>query len=362
MVIGAFIAVDFFTGNGMCQYVISNWGIRIWGALLGLVILLLLGFISHHRSFTHSFVGMASFGIAMYFFCRPAAFPFALGYLSHIIADLFNKRGLQLFFPFRWRLCLKLCYSNKTVNRILFWAAFLTDLILGAFLFWTAIVKSGGTFAFISLLSEKNLFGLNMLQIYLILINIATLCGVQRSWTLREREVLAETDEQIRIGYEFEIWLLNILCLSGGGVGMLAVLILHRAFPVEYNGVWWSFCCTSILFWSTVYCYICDPFNWHIQDIHWLSSAHIPMVVYILVINIIGALVIYSLRKKKLFDDSIWHTLIWLIGTSGGALGTILMVLCTRRENRFFYVKVGFPIMLISQVVFCLYMMSAGIF
>jgi hypothetical protein len=35
--IGAFFMVDFLVGNGMSQYIKTNWGVEVWGALLGVV-------------------------------------------------------------------------------------------------------------------------------------------------------------------------------------------------------------------------------------------------------------------------------------------------------------------------------------
>lgn len=96
----AFIAVDFFIGKGMCQYVIDNWGVKVWGALFGILILMLIGLNTKHRTFTHSFLAMALFSGSVYLFCKSAAIPFLIGYGSHLISDFFNKLGLQLFFPF----------------------------------------------------------------------------------------------------------------------------------------------------------------------------------------------------------------------------------------------------------------------
>ena len=93
----AFIALDFFIGKGMCKYVIDNWGVMVWGPLLGIIILLLVGLNTKHRTFTHSFLALALYSGLMYFFCRPAAIPFAIGYASHLVADLFNRLGLQLW-------------------------------------------------------------------------------------------------------------------------------------------------------------------------------------------------------------------------------------------------------------------------
>ncbi len=79
---------------------------EIWLMLLGIYILI-ASFVSH-RSYTHSILGVAFFGIiasrlevsigidGVFYTCLA-------GYISHLIADLkilpFNKRGIKLFLP-----------------------------------------------------------------------------------------------------------------------------------------------------------------------------------------------------------------------------------------------------------------------
>lgn len=89
----------------------------------GVLLFLLLcsvGLNTKHRSFTHSILG----GI-LFTFCMYLAFPryymyFLVGFVSHIILDFFNKKGLQLFFPLEERVCIPLCKAtNPYVNRAL---------------------------------------------------------------------------------------------------------------------------------------------------------------------------------------------------------------------------------------------------
>ena len=93
--IEAFVVLDYFFGNGMCQYVMSNWGVQVWGALMGFIVLMLIGYNTTHRTFTHSILGWLLFDATVYLFCRPAAIPFAIGYASHLVVDLFNKKGKE---------------------------------------------------------------------------------------------------------------------------------------------------------------------------------------------------------------------------------------------------------------------------
>ena len=139
VVIGIFILVDFILGNGICQYISEHREGKVWAGGISLLVLLLLGYLSAHRTFTHSLLGMALFSGAVYYFCQPVVIPFAAGYASHLVADFLNKVGIQLFYPLQWRMCLKLCSADKTVNAILGWIALAADVLLGVFFLLSAM-------------------------------------------------------------------------------------------------------------------------------------------------------------------------------------------------------------------------------
>lgn len=371
----AFILLDFFIGKGMCQYIIENWGVRIWGSLIGILIILIFGLYSKHRTFTHSFLALALFSGLVYLFCRPAAIPFAIGYASHLISDLFNYLGLQLFYPLKWKPCLKVCKSDKTANHTLFWISLAIDVTFGAFLFavgMNEVNQSGSNF--ISYITEKRLFEasfhFSIVQAYLIVINILTFLGFQASayqsyldeGNAYYRGIKYNPDDYETPGTRFQTWLLDLLAFLGGGVGMLVSLVLSRERPAGYSGVWWSFCYTSILFWFTVYCYLCNPFGFEIGRVHWLSTKHIPLLLYLIGINVISVLFLFLIRKKKFKNNDFRHTLVFMFGALGGTLGAVPTVFLINREGKYYYVIAGFSIMMISQVVFIMYMMAAGVF
>jgi len=79
---------------------------------------------SSHRGFTHSFTALAlSAAAASLFLNTLQAVAFTLSYLSHILIDLLNKKGCQLFYPLSSRYCFKVCKSNGIINDILFWVS-----------------------------------------------------------------------------------------------------------------------------------------------------------------------------------------------------------------------------------------------
>lgn len=370
--VSTFLIIDYLIGNGICQYIIDNWNVKVWGALFGLLILSLIGFNTKHRTFTHSILSFGLFTILMYSFCRPAAVPFGIGYASHIIADFFNKLGIQLFFPFKWRPCLKICRSDKKANRVLFWVSLSIDIILGAFLFSKGLIESGQSTNLYLTIVEKKIFKLNIFQIYLILINLFAFLGFERSYKeylddcrdAAEKGIAYSYEEYDSRWYFIETWILNLLVFFGGGLGMLLSLVKHLEFPSAYKGKanWWAICYTSILFWSTLYLFICNPVGFEIGKIKVIDPKHIELLVYLIGINAISALTLYTWRKKRFDETDIKHTLIFLLGAMGGTIGAILMVFYTRREGKYYYVKAGFFAMLVSQIVFVMYMLAVGVF
>lgn len=180
--IGFFVILDYIFGEGICQYISFNWGPKIWISLLGLIALLLFGNRTSHRAFTHSFFGITSISLMIYILCKPFAICFVLGYASHLLADFFNKLGLQLFYPLKWRFCLKVCASDKKGNRILFWITLTINIILSAILFSNAITSDLTANNLFQFVKNPKFLGLNLFQIYLIVINIITFCSMQANF------------------------------------------------------------------------------------------------------------------------------------------------------------------------------------
>ena len=58
---------------------------------------------------------------------------------------------------------------------------------------------------------------------------------------------------------------------------------------------------------------------------------------------------------------SIKYTILFLLGALGGTVGAILMVFCINREGKYYYIITGFSIMMISQIMFIMYMLATGI-
>ena len=123
------LLIDFFFKLGICQSIISTPILSIIGGI-GFVVLYIIGFNSDHRTFTHSFLALALYTIAIAFIHIPLVIPFASAYLSHLMLDVLNKKKVPLLYPLEAGICLKLCYASKTANTVFMYIGFGISAIL----------------------------------------------------------------------------------------------------------------------------------------------------------------------------------------------------------------------------------------
>ena len=183
---------------------------------------------------------------------------------------------------------------------------------------------------------------MSSLELYLIIINLLTLFGFVKNFIFSPDDEEAEEFPEWRIADEFETWLLDFLVLIGGGVGMFLVLAFFLQRPSARNGNWWSFCYASIMTWFTIYCFVCNPFGLEIQRIKWLSIKHLPILLYLIVINVITFFYIIRLGKSYLKEVDIRHTLVIILGFLGGTVGAIPAAIKVKRTTTYHYDRYGF--------------------
>lgn len=135
------LSLDKYFELGLSNMIFDNFSknkvffVAIGG--LALLYFLLKVIQSSHRGFTHSFLALALISsIGTMFFNTMGAVALSISYISHILIDLFNKKGCQLFYPLKKRYCFKLCKSNGIINDILFFiSCFISSLMILQFLF-----------------------------------------------------------------------------------------------------------------------------------------------------------------------------------------------------------------------------------
>ena len=99
--------------------------VRIWLSVQAFLTICAFGMRSRHRTFMHSFLAMALLSWCLWLFLPSAAGYFAVGFLTHLMLDFFNKKGEQLFYPVKKFCGIRILSSSGLTNDILFGAGFL---------------------------------------------------------------------------------------------------------------------------------------------------------------------------------------------------------------------------------------------
>lgn len=104
------------------NYILGNKKLDDMIPALGiLLIALVIGKVSSHRSFMHSIVGVIAFTVPAYMILGETLCKwFFVGYVSHIAIDLFNKKGVRLLYPLKSGVCLDMCKADGKADKALF--------------------------------------------------------------------------------------------------------------------------------------------------------------------------------------------------------------------------------------------------
>ncbi|WP_143318721.1 metal-dependent hydrolase [Clostridium sp. HBUAS56010] len=110
--------INFFVGGEIWRSIINTNYVRLSIGISTFLMLCLFGVFQNHREFTHSLIALVLFTVSVGLFCYPIAVPFVIGFLSHLLLDILNKKPIRLLFPKDKGICLKLCYSNKIADKV----------------------------------------------------------------------------------------------------------------------------------------------------------------------------------------------------------------------------------------------------
>ncbi|SKB89255.1 inner membrane protein [Lachnospiraceae bacterium] len=119
-IIGAVIVLEYFFHLGIYNRLERDSNIaRILIGLMAFILVCAFGMQQPHRAFMHSFLAMALL-TACVGIVFPAVAPyFAIGFASHLLVDVFNKKGEKLLWPYKKGFSFRLCSSHGTVNSLL---------------------------------------------------------------------------------------------------------------------------------------------------------------------------------------------------------------------------------------------------
>ncbi len=85
------------------------------GALLVLYLFAIFG---AHRGFSHSLLLCAGSAVLIYFLSKQTCLFYLIGFLTHLLLDVLNKKPVRVFYPARG-ICLGWFYADGLANRIL---------------------------------------------------------------------------------------------------------------------------------------------------------------------------------------------------------------------------------------------------
>ena len=123
------IVLDYFFQLGICSSIYTHPLLPIIGGI-GFVILYIIGFLSEHRTFTHSFLALILYTLTAWLIYKPIALAVSVAYLSHILLGVLNKRKVPVLYPLEFGICLKLCYANKTANKAFMYVGLGASVVL----------------------------------------------------------------------------------------------------------------------------------------------------------------------------------------------------------------------------------------
>lgn len=346
---GALLLLDNKLGAGMCDFFLTNFGIK---SLIGLIIFAMCciyGFSSSHRTFMHSIIGFALMTFSTSLFCFPITYAFAIGFISHILLDVLNKRGLQLFFPLKAKVCTNTCYSDGKENDFIFVITLMLSLGLGAFYFLNSITKMEMTFN-----NDILTFGLNRLQWYLIIVNVVTFLVYCIDYLIcTHMNIDGESQNFIHT-------ILNILGIAGGAFGMLAALILLNDFVGRENANWFIIATSLTVVWLIIICIIFNPLNLQIRTLDDINYwTYLPLIIYLIVINIISFILFCIDKFRPKWRKS--EIGLILLGVIGGSVGGIISMAITRKKTSIPHFSTGFYILFAVQAFALGYVIMYGI-
>lgn len=133
-IVGIMVLILFITNKPELYASLSKDKISICIGIVAYLILMTKGYLSNHRSFTHSFLAMFLFTIAIGIINLNIIPFYLIGYISHLFLDLLNKKDVPLLYPLKKGICFKLCYASKKANSFFMWLGTFGSIIIILFL------------------------------------------------------------------------------------------------------------------------------------------------------------------------------------------------------------------------------------
>ncbi len=350
------LVADYFAGDGMCEYVASHLGIPMAVAGAAFAVTCAYGIASAHRTVTHSVLGGVALAGSMHFICAPLAPAFVLGYASHIVLDLFNKRRIQLFWPLKLGVKFGACVSNGIANKVVGAVSLVSCLALFSLSMASSV---GGNSSFMSLFqaggNQSAAFaglGLTNFQIYLVVINVLAFLVYLIDYFAWSKGAYGDDPENDRQDFVHTIFLL--LLAAGGALGMLLAVVIGtrgRLVRGEQGTVgFYTYGLCFLIVWACVCLIAFTPSTPSADAVASTLKGHHVVLIAFSALNVL-AFVVFLLDGRRYRKANAREIGEFVLVLAGGATGAYLAMVLTNHKMGTAQFGQGVPAMMAMHYV-----------
>jgi len=115
------LGLDVFLKTGIVHKVMDDSSIlKIAVGCLIFMVVCVFGKEQPHRTFMHSFLALFLLDFAIGLIWPKLIFYFTIGFLSHLVLDILNKKKLRLLYPLKGGFCIRLFSADGLANQIFY--------------------------------------------------------------------------------------------------------------------------------------------------------------------------------------------------------------------------------------------------
>ena len=121
VVVATVFLLDYYCHTNIMNRIVRNSGYaRILAGVFLFIGICAFGKEQPHRSFMHSFLALGLLCFAIGLIWEKMVIYFAIGFLSHLITDVLNKKRVRLFYPLKKGIAFGLFHAHGWANKVLF--------------------------------------------------------------------------------------------------------------------------------------------------------------------------------------------------------------------------------------------------
>ena len=333
IIAAVFMLLDYYAGDGASAYVMNHWNATTLFSVMAFFFCWLFGMTTSHRTFMHSFLAGTVFSGTLWYACRPLAYPFATGFLSHIVLDLLNQKKIRLLWPLPYGFCLGMFPSDGKLNSFLEAVGMICSVYLASFFAVKSFINSSlsrrMTSFFLGKVNLAGLMDIPMYVLYFLVINAFTFFVYWLNGTLLRKHKLIYAGGQ-KHAREMEDFMKPILLLpemAGGIIGKyLYVFYSGKDCKRDANSLVVFPVCLAVI-WSSVYCLGFRPEI--IRNLRGFMNTSTGVFTYreifIAAFLLLNFVVFEIFRKSQRYTlavskENVWMVVLCVIGGASGGL------------------------------------------